>query len=89
MTTIKITKKVREDLRVFENDDETVEDAVNRLLDIAEPYLSEDMVFGDGSTNINLSSDTMNRIKSFQVRKNESYGRVLQRALTIVDEKNL
>ena len=89
MTTVKIGKKVREELRVFEKEEESVEDAVNRLLDLAEPYLSEDMVFGDGSTNINLSSETMKRIKSYQVRKNESYGRILQRALIIINDNNL
>ena len=89
MTTIKITNEVRQKLNEFKEDGESVEDTVNRLLDLTESDLNQDMSFGGGSTNINLSNNTMKRIKTFQVRNNESYGRILHRALIIADNKNI
>ena len=81
MKTVGITKELREKLRNFEDDGESTDEAINRLLDIVEPYMSEDVTFDRGTTNINLSSETMMRIKSFQIREKESYGRILKRAL--------
>jgi len=83
MTTIKITRDVRGLLKEYSMSDETVDDTVNRLLDEVESCMDIDMVFGNGSTNINVSPDTMERIKSFRVNENESYGRILHRALCL------
>lgn len=87
MTTIKVTREVRELLREYARDGESVQVTVNRLLDDAESCMSEDMVFGGGSTNINVDEATMVRIKSFRVRDGEPYGRILHRALRIVADE--
>ena len=86
MTTIKITREVRLLLEDYKVDGESMEVAVNRLLDEVMDELGTDMVFGGGSTNINVSRDTMRRIKSFSVRDGESYGRILHRALLLSDK---
>ena len=88
MVTIKITRGVRALLREYSRDGESVDATINRLLDDASDYMSEDMVFGDGSTNVNVSRDTMKRIKSYSVSDNESYGRILNRAYIIAKSLN-
>ena len=86
MVTITITRDVRELLREYALDGESVEATVNRLLDDTMDYLDSDMVFGNGSVNINLSRNTMKRIKSYKIRDGEPYGRILHRALIVADE---
>lgn len=86
MVTIKITREVRFLLEEYKADGESMNVTVNRLLDEVEDSMGSDMVLGDGSTNINVDRDTMSRIKSFRVRDNESYGRILHRALLLSDK---
>ena len=84
MVTIKIPREVRILLDEYSVDGESVEDTVNRLLD----DVSDNMVFDGGSININVSRDTMKRIKSYGTSGNESYGRILNRAYVIAKSLN-
>ena len=86
MVTVKIARDVRELLRDYAVDGESVDMTVNRLLDDVEECLNSDVDFGKDSININVSRDTMVRIKSFKVRDDEPYGRILHRALVVADE---
>ncbi|MBP5421727.1 MAG: hypothetical protein J6Y78_04695 [Paludibacteraceae bacterium] len=85
MRTIKIKNDVRDKLRVYRKDKESVDDSINRLLDEVEDKMDEDFEFGVGSTNIRVSDETMKRIKSCAVNEQESYGRILSRAFRILD----
>ncbi len=87
MVTIKVGSMVHKLLSEYKSDDESMEDAVIRLLDCVSDDMDKDMEFGDGSVNINVSRDTMSRIKSYKVRDNESYGRILHRALVLVGDE--
>lgn len=87
MKTVKIKKDVREDLSYFADDSESVDMAINRLLDLVEEDMDKDFEFGVGTTNINIEETTMKRIKSFQLNPKESYGRILARALKIANSK--
>ena len=86
MTSVKVTRKVRNGLKKHRKDKESVDATVNRLLDM----LDDDIVSCDGvykdNTNINLSKDTMMRIKQFRAYKYESYNDILARILSLVDE---
>lgn len=84
MVTIMINNEIKSLLDLYKVDGESFDDAVNRLLD----DVGSDMVIEEsnrGSININVSRDTMKRIKSYGVRDNESYGRILLRALLLSD----
>ena len=84
MVTIGIPIEVKLLLDEYKLDDESFDDAVNRLL----ADVGSDM---DGQKsnrsyiNINLSRDTMEMVKSFRIRDNEPYGRILLRALLLAD----
>ena len=82
MVTIKIADDIKLLLNEYKLDDESFDDAVNRLLD----DVGSDMSMQEsnrGSININVSRDTMKRIKSYRIRDNEPYGRILLRALLV------
>lgn len=83
MVTVKIKREVKVLLDDFKMIDESMDSAVNRLLDLVEEDMGSDMIFGGGSTNINLSRDTMRRVKDCGVHDRESYGRILHRALIL------
>lgn len=87
MRTIQIKKNVREDLKHYSYNGESVDEAINRLLDSVEDEMDKDFKFGVGTTNINLNEETMDRIKSFKLNPRESYGRIIARALKIVNEE--
>lgn len=87
MKTVKIKKDVRKDLDYFAEESESVDKAINRLLDLVEGDMDKDFEFGVGTTNINLDESTMRRIKSFQLNPRESYGRIIARALRVAKSK--
>lgn len=86
MTSVKVTRKVRNGLKKHRKDKESVDTTVNRLLDL----LDDDIISCDGvykdNTNINLSKNTMERVKGFRAYKYESYNDILARILSLVDE---
>lgn len=86
MTTIKISRALRKDLHEFSNYDETMDDTVNRLLDLTESDLKNDEII-EGFTNINLSKDTLERINSFKKSSSDSYEKILLKALVLISSK--
>ena len=85
MVTISIPNEVKLLLNEYKLDDESFDDAVNRLLDDVESDI------GDGASvrsyiNINVNRTTMERIKSYSIRDNEPYGRIILRALLLSDK---
>ena len=84
MVTIKIADDVKSLLNEYKLDDESFDDAVNRLLDDVGSDMSM-QVSNRSTININVSRDTMKRIKSFKVRENEPYTWILLRALLLAD----
>ena len=87
MKTIGIKNDVRDELKQFQNENESVVDALNRLFDLVEEDMNKDFKFGVGQTNIGVDEVTMKRIKSYQVTPRESYGRIIARALKIAKTK--
>lgn len=84
MVTVKVHREVKYLLEEYKNDGESMDAVVNRLLD----EVSSDMDNAESnrsSININLTRDTMERLKSYSIRENEPYGRILHRALLLVD----
>ena len=87
MKNIGITKETRKELKKFQDKNESVDDAVNRLLDLVGEELLDEKYSERTTTTINLHPETMKRVKSFS-RLNESYGTILKRALYIVNKDN-
>lgn len=85
MTTVKITKSLRKDLHEYSHYDETMDDTVNRLLDTVEDDLMNHEEVIEGFTNINLSKDTLERIKSFKKSSSDSYEKILCRAFMLLE----
>ena len=85
MVTIMINRDVKSLLDEYKDDGESMDEAVNRLLDDVESDLMM-QESNKGSININLSRESMNRIKSYSIRDNEPYGRILFRALLLSDK---
>ena len=86
MVTVTIAYDIKSLLNEYKLDDETFDDAVNRLLD----DVGSDMNMQESnksSINVNVSQDTMERIKSYSIRDNEPYGRILLRALLLADNR--
>ena len=87
MTTVKVTRDVRNLLKNYREGKESVDATVNRLLDLVE----EDMGSCNGvykdTVNINLSKDTMERVKGLRVYKYESYNDILVRVLSLLDDE--
>ena len=81
-----VTRDIRELIRDYARDDETVDQTINRLLDTVHEHMSTNIVNERSSVNINIKRDTMTRIKSFRIRDNESYGNILLRALVLVKD---
>ena len=85
MVTIMINRDVKSLLDEYKNDKESTDDAVNRLLDeVGSDLMMQES--NNGSININISRDSMARIKSYKIRDNEPYGRILFRALLLTDK---
>lgn len=82
MHNIKITRALRKDLYEFSEYDETMDETINRLLDSVEKDLASDEVI-EGFTNINVSKDTMDRIKSFKKSSSDSYDKILSKAINL------
>ena len=66
MTHVNITKKLRQKLYEYSSFDETVDEAVNRLLD--EVGDISDDVIRTGTTGITLNDNTIKRIKSNAIK---------------------
>ena len=80
MSTVKIYKTQRKMLYDYEEYGETVDDTINRLLDEADlPEPTPDTV-----TNLNVSKDTLDRLKSFKM-DGETLQDVIVRALNVVN----
>lgn len=84
MVTIMINRDVKSLLDEYKNDKESTDDAVNRLLDEVDSDLKM-QEYKKGSININISRESMARIKSYKIRDDEPYGRILFRALLLSD----
>ena len=80
MKTIKITKDVREMIRLFSEEDETVDDTLNRLFDLFEP---SDQIYGKdcGITNVSIDEATLDRLKSYKMTIKESHSDTILRLL--------
>lgn len=83
MVTVKIPVIIRELLREYSVDGESVEDTINRLLDDVSDNMNNSKYSNSNSININISHDTMDRIKSLKITDNESYGKILHRAIVV------
>ena len=79
MKTIKITRRVREMIDDF-SEDETVNDSINRLLDLFEPSVQ---VYESGkeSTNIALDEATLERLKQYKLTTSENHSDTILRLL--------
>ena len=86
MRTIKIKRNTRDALRVVASDNESVDKVINRLLDDYGDDL-RNTTFPVGSTNVDVSADTMDRIKSFKLSEHESYDSILNRLLSVCNSK--
>ena len=85
MKTLSCSKELREQIREVSNPKESVDAALNRLLDSYEDMLVNDSYLY-GKTNVNLSDDTYNRIKECKVYEKESLTHVISRLLNIANE---
>ena len=81
MSTIKISKNTRVVLSSLQQDNESVDKIINDLFDNVADGLNDDFTLG--YININLSKETMNRIKSFKAYDSETYEHILLRALNL------
>lgn len=81
MSTIKIPANTRAVLYEIGEDKESMDRIINRLLDIVEDDLVDDFIVG--YSNINISKDTLVRIKSFKAYDSETYSHILHRALNL------
>lgn len=81
MHTIKISRKVYVELKKYSEGKESMDKTVNRLLSDVGSELDKDSSDDWGYININLSKSTMECVKSFQLREQESYDSILSRAL--------
>ena len=80
---VKIHRDTRVALREFQDDKESINDAVNRLLDLVEDDLNDSTRDLYGFTNIELDIRTMERVKSLGLASTESYDSVLRRCLSL------
>ena len=80
---VKVKRITRERLRNNQLDKESVDSAVNRILDMVEDDLGDDTLFITGHTSIDLDESTMNRLKASSIYKNEPYDNILMRALSL------
>ena len=79
---IKIKRDTREILRECQEGKESVDAVINRVLDKVESdMINSHVLFG--STNVDVSKDTMERLKCLKVYDHESYDAVLRRALSL------
>ena len=87
MKTMGIQKDLRDMLSTISKDDETVDATINRILDLVEDGMNEDIDFTRSRrTNINISEDTYDRLVSYRVRENEPLMRVLKRAVVLFNQ---
>lgn len=83
MTTVNVTKYVRNLIGEYQ-DGESVDEALNRLMDsIEQPVQSE--VMDLGKTNIVLSQNTFNRLLKYKLSPNESHSDTILRLLKDVE----
>lgn len=79
---IRCNKQTHKKLKEFQNTNESLEETINRLLDlVGEEMLNEEVFLG--YTNIKLSEETKERIKSYSNKPSESYESILDRALSL------
>lgn len=87
MTTIQVTKETREKIRAYSND-ESVDKALNRLLDESsisdEDYKRKSR--RKSKTNIAISSDTFDRLKRFKLSDEESHSDTICRLIDELDD---
>lgn len=85
MSRIRCNKQTHKKLKEFQEKNETFEETINRLLDVVGDKMLEEEVF-IGQTNILLSDETKERIKSFSNKPTESYDSILDRALWLANQ---
>lgn len=87
MTTIQVTKETREKIREY-SDNESVDKALNRLLD--ESSISDEEYHRKSrrksKTNISLSESTFERLKKYKLSDDESHSDTICRLLRELDE---
>ena len=80
---VKVKRVTREILRSHQLKGESVDDAVNRILDVVIDDLGDDSLFISGHTSIDLDDSTMERLKSSSIYMNEPYDNIIARALSL------
>ena len=78
MTTIGITKQIKEKLEDERKENETMNDIIMRLIDSCEniePYVPVEQ------TNIKVSENTLHKLRALRQSPKESYGSVIVRLL--------
>lgn len=86
MSRIRCNKQTHKKLKKYQEPNETFEETINRLLDVVGDKMLEEEVF-IGQTNIILSDETKERIKSFSNKPTESYDSILDRALWLATQQ--
>lgn len=77
MKHITIKRTLREKIHKYANYNETVDETINRLLNEVENLPKEPLT--KGSTSINITEDTMERLVSMKYDEKESYSSLLER----------
>lgn len=78
MTTIGITKQIKEKLEDERKENETMNDIIVRLIDSCDDIESYVPV---EQTNIKVSEDTLHKLRTLRQSPRESYGSVITRLL--------
>ena len=86
MSTIKISKSVKNDLYNSSRDGESMDSFINRLLDCVEDDLMNRVVV-DGGCNVNLYPDTLERLQGLKKSSKDSYTKILRDALELYNQR--
>ena len=79
MKTIQVNKYTREKIREFARD-ESVNDTLNRLMDLSESLLQADER-DYTKTNISIDESTLDRLKTYKLKPTESHSDTILRML--------
>ena len=77
MKTVKVTNHTRNMIKEYSLENETVNNALNRLMDESQPLTKEDRT----KTNINLDDNTLERLKMYKAYDTESHSDTIMRLL--------